>query len=229
MITEKKIRIHALVHAILQFLEDNRGSTTGVDLVLEKLRQTDFSLERTVDAEPRDTQHARILTDAIDDITAPDLSDIARCLRRARHDLIWREDNGQFYPPDADLGDGYRNCNLHALLVGPNACGFEMEDFCLGLFMLGPRTLYRDHAHEAPELYVNLSPRSGWRLSSGSWQDYQAGSMIWNARGEPHATRAYGRPFLSVFVWLENINSLCRIVPCSDWAEIEAGLSRNEL
>ena len=226
--TEKSLRIHALVHAILRFFEANRDRATGMDQVLAKLRAMDLSLRATVDVPPRDTRHAAVLSEAIEDITAPGLRDVARCLKRARHDLVWREDNAQFYAPNADLGDGYRSCNLHSLLIGPNACGFEAQDFCLGVFMLGPRTLYRDHAHDAPELYVNLSPRSGWRLSSGIWRDYEAGSIIWNAPGDPHATRAYDRPFLSVFVWLENIESICRVVPFPDWAEIENSLYRNE-
>ncbi|MDU8927009.1 dimethylsulfonioproprionate lyase family protein [Alisedimentitalea sp. MJ-SS2] len=226
--TEKSLRIHALVHAIMRFFEANRARATGIDQVLEKMRAMDLSLGATVDVLPCDTRHAPVLTEAVEDITAPDLHDIASCLKDARHDLVWREDNAQFYAPDADLGDGYRNCNLHSLLIGPNACGFEAQDFCLGFFLLGPRTLYRDHAHDAPELYVNLSPRSGWRLSSKGWQDYEAGTIIWNGPGEPHATCAYDRPFLSVFVWLENIDSICRVVPFPDWVEIEDRLCRSE-
>lgn len=170
------------------------------------------------------TRHTSVLSRAIDDITSPDLRNIADCLKQARQDLVWLEDEGRYYQSHADLGDGFRNCNLHTVLIGPNGCGFDAEDFCLGLFMFGPRTLYRDHAHDAPELYVNLSPRSGWRLSSPSWQDYEAGSIIWNAPGDIHATRTYGRPFLSVFAWLENIGSGCRVVPFPDWPEIEEEL-----
>lgn len=224
MSTEKQIRIHALVHAILQFLAAHRSSSSGVDQVLTKTQDMDLSIAHMSDVVPCDTRHMAVLSEAIDSITAPGLRDIASCLNHAQHDLVWLEDNGQFYAGDADLGPGYRNCNLHTVLVGPNACGFEKADFYLGLFMLGPRTLYRDHAHDAPELYVNLSPRSGWRLASGVWKDYEAGSIIWNPSGVPHATRTYEHPFLSVFVWSENIDSVCQIVPFADWAEIEAAL-----
>ena len=91
--------------------------------------------------------------------------------------------------------------------------------------MLGPRTLYRDHNHEAPELYVNLSERSGWRFGKRDWKDYPSGSLIWNASGAPHATRVYEQPFISVFVWLENVNSRCNLVHCDDWEEIEHELA----
>ena len=130
----------------------------------------------------------------------------------------------KYYPPGADLGEGYRRCNLHTLLIGPGACGFEAEDFTLGLFMLGPRTLYRDHAHPAPETYVNLSERTGWRFAGGGWQDMDAGSILFNPARAVHATRVYQRPFLSVFSWIENIFSPCHVVPMDDWPALEAEL-----
>ncbi|MDG1373508.1 MAG: dimethylsulfonioproprionate lyase family protein [Paracoccaceae bacterium] len=224
MSTEKKLRIYSLVRSIQSFLEANQSRSEGVEMALEKMQDIDLSLDAVVDREPKGTRHTSVLSRAIDDITSPDLRNIADCLKQARQDLVWLEDEGRYYQSHADLGDGFRNCNLHTVLIGPNGCGFDAEDFCLGLFMFGPRTLYRDHAHDAPELYVNLSPRSGWRLSSPSWQDYEAGSIIWNAPGDIHATRTYGRPFLSVFAWLENIGSGCRVVPFPDWPEIEEEL-----
>ena len=224
--TEKSMRIHALVRAIMQFFEANRARATGIDQALEKMRAMDLSLRASVDVPPRDTRHATILTEAIEDITSPDLRDIASCLKRARRDLVWREDNAQFYPPGAELGEGYTKCNLHTLLIGPDACGHHHPDFNLGIFMLGPRTLYRDHNHDAPELYLNLSEKSGWRFGTRDWQDYPAGSLIWNAAGDPHATRVYDQPFISVFVWLENVNSPCNVIHFDDWAEIEQDLAK---
>ena len=227
MSIEKKQRIMTLVRAILSFLEANRSHSEGADLVMRKVEALDLSLAAIADREPRLERHAEVLSHAIEDISSADLRDIAEGLKLAQHDLVWREDDGRYYPPDADLGDGYRNCNLHTVLIGPDACGFEAAGFCLGLFMLGPRTLYRDHAHAAPELYVNLSPRSGWRLSDGWWRDFEAGSLIWNAPGEVHATRAYERPFLSVFVWLEDIEAQCQVVPFPDWPDIEGKLRQD--
>jgi hypothetical protein len=94
----------------------------------------------------------------------------------------------------------------------------------LGFFMLEPWTLYRDHRHAAPELYLNLSNRTGWRLKSQDWRDYSAGSFVWNEAHMTHATRVYDKPFMSVFIWLENIEHPCIVVPVNDWAKIEANL-----
>ena len=198
----------------------------GVDLTLDKLAGMDLSDERLIDTPPQGTRHDEVLKNAIAGITSPGLDGIARCLKAAKDDLVWREDNAQFYPSGADLGEGYTKCNLHALLIGPDACGHHHPDFSLGIFMLGPQTLYRDHNHDAPELYLNLSERSAWRFGTRDWQDYPAGSLIWNAAGVPHATRVYDHPFISVFVWLENVNSRCNVIHFDDWTEIEQALTK---
>ncbi len=216
--------IYNLTHSIINYLKHQRAQGPGVEALLSKLDQMDLELRNVADKPPQGTRHDAILGKAISGITATPLSEIANTLSTARKHLVWREDDGLYYKEDADPGNGYRNCNLHSLLIGPDACGFQQEDFTLGLFMLGPRTLYRDHRHAAPELYINLSDRSGWRFHGDDWQDYPAGSIIWNASNEQHATRVYNEPFISVFAWLENIHSLCEVVAKKDWAAIESSL-----
>ena len=224
--TDKQHRIQALIHSIVTYLQDHGVGMYGIDLTLDRLKVMDLSGEKLIDLPPQVTRHDEILKNAIAGIDAPELRDIKIHLAAAKDDLIWREDNAQFYPPGADLGEGYTKCNLHTQLIGPAACGYQHPDFRLGIFMLGPRTLYRDHNHAAPELYLNLSKRSGWRFGTPDWQDYPAGSFIWNAAGRPHAIRVYEQPFLSVFVWLENVNSPCNVIHFDDWAEVEQDLAK---
>lgn len=223
---DKQRRIQALIGAIITYLQVHRAAAAGVDLTLDKLAAMNLSDEKLIDRPPQETRHDEVLMNAIAGITAPELFEIADCLKAAKNDLVWREDKAQFYPPGADLGEGYKKCNLHSLLIGPDACGYHDADFNLGIFMLGPRTLYRDHNHDAPELYLNLSEKSGWRFGTRDWQDYPAGSLIWNAAGVPHATRVYDQPFISVFIWLENVNSPCNVIHFDDWAEIEQELQK---
>ena len=227
--TDKQRRIQALIGSIVNYLQAHRAATRGVDLALDKLAAMDLSDERLIDLPPQGTRHDEVLTNAIAGIVAPELQDIADCLKAAQNDLVWREDNAQFYPPGADLGEGYTKCNLHTLLIGPDACGHHHPDFRLGIFMLGPRTLYRDHNHDAPELYLNLSEKSGWRFGTHEWQDYPAGSLIWNAAGDSHATRVYDQPFISVFVWLENVHAPCNVNYFDDWAEVEQDLAKQPI
>mgnify|MGYP000026225795 FL=1 len=226
--TDKQCRIQALIQSIVTYLQAHRAATHGVDLTLDKLASMDLSEERILDLPPKGTRHDEVLNNAIAGIVAPELCEIAGCLKAAKDDLVWREDNAQFYPPGTDLGEGYTKCNLHTLLIGANACGFHHPDFSLGIFMLGPRTLYRDHNHDAPELYLNLSERSGWRFGTRDWQNYSAGSLIWNKAGDPHATRVYDKPFISIFVWLENVNSPCNVIHFDDWIEVEQDLAKEQ-
>ena len=58
----------------------------------------DLKGERLIDLPPQGTRHDEVLKDAIAGIVAPELQEIARCLKAAKDDLIWREDNAQFYP-----------------------------------------------------------------------------------------------------------------------------------
>ena len=226
VMVDKQRRIQKLVEAIITYLRAHRGAAPGVNLTLKKLSDIDLSDKNFIDAPPQGTRHDEVLNDAIAGIAAPELQEIANCLKAAKDDLVWREDTAQFYPPGADLGEGYKRCNLHTLLIGPDACGHHHPDFSLGIFMLGPRTLYRDHNHDAPELYLNLSDKSGWRFGAQDWQDFSAGSLIWNVAGKPHATRVYDEPFISVFVWLENVNSPCNVIHSYDWPEIERDLAK---
>ena len=55
---------------------------------------------------------------------------------------------------------------------------------------------------------------------------WYAGSFIWNAPRERHAARVYEQPFISVFAWLENVNSPCQVLHFDDWDEIEQSLSK---
>ena len=226
IMADKQRRIQKLVESIITYLRAHRGAAPGVNLTLKKLASIDLSDKNFIDAPPQGTRHDEVLNDAVARIATPELQEIANCLKAAKDDLVWREDNAQFYPPGADLGGGYKRCNLHSLLIGPDPCGHHHPDFSLGIFMLGPRTLYRDHNHDAPELYLNLSDKSGWRFGASGWQDFVAGSLIWNAAGEPHATRVYGEPFISVFVWLENVNSPCNVIYSDDWPKIEQDLAK---
>lgn len=223
--TAKEKRIRALVEAIIDVLEKSRDTVAAADLTLQRIQTVDRGAEAFINAPGKGSRHDAVLRASINAISDPVLQGVRLALEAAKDDLVWNEDEMKYYPPGSDLGEGYVRCNLHTLLIGPGACGFHHDDFTLGLFMLGPRTLYRDHRHEAPETYINLSPRSGWRLAGGDWQDQPAGSIIFNPPYQVHATRVYAEPFLSVFSWLENIGSQCTVVPSDDWAEVERQLA----
>jgi len=225
---EKQARIQALIQSIIRYLEAHRSDNLGVGLTLDKLAAMNLPDQPLVDVPPQRTRHEAVLQDAIACVTAPELQEIATCLSSAKDDLVWREDNAQYYPPGADLGEGYKRCNFHTLLIGPDGCGYQQADFNLGFFMLDRHTLYRDHNHAAPELYLNLSPKSSWRFNLPQWEGYPAGSLIWNPAYAPHATRVDEHPFISVFAWLEKVHSPCNVIQFDDWAEIEQAFAKTQ-
>ena len=169
-------------------------------------------------------EHENLLCTAVSKIPDTPFFKLKSALMAGYTELQWRVDEGGFYAKGADVGDGYRRGNLHALLVGPEDCPFVANDFLLGFFLLSPNTLYRDHKHLAPELYVPLTGPSGWRFDQGAWEDHIAGSAIYNAPNIVHATRVYETPFLALFGWSQDIGSACEVVFADDWGKIEAAL-----
>jgi hypothetical protein len=99
------------------------------------------------------------------------------------------------------------------------------DDFELGLFLIAPKTLYRDHRHKAPELYVTLTGPHEWRFGVGeSWTEYEAHTPIWNEPMQVHATLVRDIPFLALFAWTRDVMADATVVRAPDWAEIEASL-----
>ena len=192
--------------------------------LLKFLNTQDFHVEDINAFTSGVPEHENLLCSAVSKIPDTPFFKLKSALMAGYTELQWRVDEGGFYAKGADVGDGYRRGNLHALLVGPEDCPFVANDFLLGFFLLSPNTLYRDHKHLAPELYVPLTGPSGWRFDQGAWEDHIAGSAIYNAPNIVHATRVYETPFLALFGWSQDIGSACEVVFADDWGKIEAAL-----
>lgn len=219
--------IRALVHEIRNTIRRLSGGNEHATQVLSILDQMDLSADNQNNWAASEPPHDRDLRCAIDGMPQS-LSDLTDALQNALPQLQWRVDQGRYYPPTADVGDGYRNGNMHCELIGPHGSAFHHDDFTLGLFLLMPGVLYRDHAHLAPELYLTLLEPSGWRFNGGEWRDVPSGTIIWNAPETSHATRVYDKPFLSIYSWTRDVHSQCHVVPRDDWCEIEAALSASQ-
>lgn len=85
--TDKQHRIQALIQSIVTYLQAHRAATRGVDLTLDKLAAMDLSDERLIEIPPQGTRHDEVLKNAIAGIAAPELHEIARCLKAAK--TIW--------------------------------------------------------------------------------------------------------------------------------------------
>ena len=216
--------IHALVQEVRTILESSAKQNDHTILVTSMLNGMDLTLENQTTWVAAEAPHDRELRCVIDEMS-PCLSDLAEALRQALPYLQWRVDKGTYYEANADVGQGYRDGNMHCELIGPNGSVYHHDDFTLGLFLLKRHVLYRDHAHRAPELYLTLMEPSGWRFNGEEWKDVQSGTVIWNAPDVVHATRVYDKPFFSVYSWTRDVKSKCRVVPRDDWIQIEHAVS----
>lgn len=124
--------------------------------------------------------------------------------------------------PRALIGEGFATGHSYAALIGREGC-VAAEDFELGLFLIAPNVLYRDHRHAAPELYAPLTGPHGWRFSPGAPLEWRpAHSPVWNEPYQHHATRVGEVPFLCIFGWTRDVDEIATIIPCDDWPMLEA-------
>ena len=95
------------------------------------------------------------------------LNAVAEALSQAGPYLDWRADIGDddsYYEKGSDVGLSFREGNLVCPLVGPANSLVFSKDLFFSLFFFKSRTLYREHLHQASEMYFNLSGPCGFRL-----------------------------------------------------------------
>jgi Dimethlysulfonioproprionate lyase len=123
--------------------------------------------------------------------------------------------------PRAEIGEAMATGHAFTTLIGEGSF-FPAEDFDLGLFLIAPHTLYRDHHHAAPELYAPLTGPHGWRFSPDDSIVWRAAHQpVWNPPWQPHATLTGSMPFLCIFGWTRDTRLPAKIIPATDWYEIE--------
>lgn len=124
--------------------------------------------------------------------------------------------------PRAEIGEAFATGHAFAALRGGEA-PYVADDFELGLFLIAPGTLYRDHQHAAPELYAPLTGPHGWRFGTGRPLIVKpAHEPVWNPALQPHLTLAGRVPFLSFYVWTRDVQEVAHVIPADDWAELAA-------
>lgn len=127
------------------------------------------------------------------------------------------------YPREL-IGERFPKAHAFVSLIGKGA-PFEAEDYDLGLFLIEPRTLYRDHRHLAPELYAPITGPHRWRFGiDDPWKELAANVPVWNKPQRVHATLVGEQPFLAIFGWTRDVTAPASVVPAPDWPAIEAGL-----
>jgi hypothetical protein len=147
---------------------------------------------------------------------------LAAAIESAAPHLYWITYDS--YPREM-IGEAFATGHAYASVAG-EASPIPARDYDLGLFLIAPGVLYRDHAHAAPELYAPLTGPHGWRFGAGRpIVSKPAHDPVWNDPNAVHATKVGAVPFLAIFGWTRDVNETAYVIPADDWAEIErAGL-----
>jgi hypothetical protein len=125
------------------------------------------------------------------------------------------------YPRDA-IGAAFADGHAFASIIGEDA-PIRAAGYDLGLFLIAPHVLYRDHCHAAPELYAPLTGPHGWRFGADTpLVTKPAHETVWNPPFQPHLTKVGSVPFLCLFCWTMDVNAPARVIPAGDWPELEA-------
>ena len=123
--------------------------------------------------------------------------------------------------PRALIGAEFADGHGFASLIGEGSL-IEAEDFDLGLFLIGPSILYRDHHHAAPELYAPLTGPHGWRFDPRDpFTSKEAHEPVWNEPWQPHATMTGGVAFLCIYCWTRDVNEPAKVITSQGSADVE--------
>jgi hypothetical protein len=144
---------------------------------------------------------------------------LAQAIAAAAPALDWRPYDR--YPP-ATIGPAFAAGNAYARIIGDGAT-VPARDFDLGLFLIAPQVLYRDHFHPAPELYAPLTGPHGWRFAPGAPLEVKgAHAPVWNPANRHHAIKAGPVPFLCLYGWTRDVDQPAIVIPADDWPALEA-------
>ena len=214
--------ILALYQAMLDVLAADRSGLDGVararEAMAERVKPGEAHLHRLA---PRRVTACEHLAAALDDARRQGFGPIADAIARADRFLQWVTYDRY---PIAGIGERFASGHAFAGVAGTGEGRIPGDDVSAGIFVIAPRTLYRDHHHPASELYYPLNGPSGWRFEQGAWSERQAGEPVWNEPDVVHATRVYATPLLMFYVWTKDVTLPASVVPAADWAEVEAAL-----
>jgi hypothetical protein len=213
-LNREKSLLH-LVEAVEDYLASNGGPGTQELCAALPIASSRAVRPTPVSAEPM----CGFLDEALSCIEGAD--ELRAAIESARSFLCWV--TYDLYPR-AEIGPYFPAAHAFASLVGPGA-PVAAEDVDLGLFLIAPKTLYRDRHHAAPELYAPLTGPHRWRFGADtSWIEQPAHRTVWNEPWAVHATLTGEKPFLCIYGWTRDINVPARVVHAADWNMIEAAL-----
>jgi mannose-6-phosphate isomerase-like protein (cupin superfamily) len=126
---------------------------------------------------------------------APATAGLVKALVERADAIAWR----QTYTA-ADFGPAFLDNYGWTELMGLRGPIASAHVAC-GFLILGPRTEYPSHAHEAEELYLPLAGTALWMRGEESFVARSPGAPIIHPSWTPHAMRTQDDPLLALYVW----------------------------
>lgn len=121
--------------------------------------------------------------------------DLVEYLVEIKDQLRW----GQTYTA-ADFGQHYVDNYGWVELFGTRG-HLVSSEMSGGFLLLGPGLHYREHRHEAEEIYVVLSGDATWQRGGGEFVQHPVGTVIHHTSNTLHSTKAGARPVLALYLW----------------------------
>ena len=133
----------------------------------------------------------------------PDIVVLAGAFRALVPELNWRHRTALEQPDSPSFRDSHANTQV----IGPS--GLERRsDMVMGASLLAPHTVYPDHHHPPPEIYVVLS-EGNWFQQGLGWHTPGTGGLVVHQPGVTHAMRSGVAPLLAIWcLWPELSSSI---------------------
>ena len=212
--------VRDLIIEIINFLDRNMDSDLQRK-ILAILKEIPLEKKNYNFQTPNKPPKEKSFQKALASIKSKSLLPLKTSLYLALKEMKWNIDNGSFYEKNSFIGNRYLNGNMNSELIGPIHGNFKSGDSRLGLFLLEPNIFYKDHKHEAPELYLNLTNGTHWRFGDIIWEEKNSGSIVYNKPNMVHAMKVNKNPFLSIWCWPYNSSKKCVLVSRKDWVKFE--------
>lgn len=144
---------------------------------------------------------------------------LALAIRIAAPHLHWQT----YAYGEPAIGPHFPGAHAFCSIVGEDGASVRLEGCDVGLFLVAPHVLYRDHAHAAPELYAPLTGPHGWRFAPGAPLVVKPAHVpVWNAPHRSHLFKVGPVPFLCLFARTGDLAAPAYLLPATDWEALDA-------
>lgn len=203
--------VKELINEILIYLEKRITSENEL-LILKLIKNCSLESKNISNINPQYPFFSNSLFEAISNINSKKLFPLKNSILKTYNQLKWKIDDGEFYSQNSPIGKDYINGNMNAELIGPVHGYYKSSELKLGIFLLNKNIFYKDHEHEAPEIYINLSDNTQWRFNNGIWNKKNIGTIIYNKPFMPHGIKVGKTPFLSIWCWPYHTDKKCIVL-----------------